>query len=679
MDMPTSIVPPAGGKRRAPKARTMTAKDWKKYEDRLKQFERQLKVKVQKMKLERNSKPGDRRAVIRHIQHRMIINKNCSRVRIRGHEISAEKLGRWFKDFAPQFSFMPARSPSPLPSCISMYTSSQFGSPGLTNTRLLAGLPTTGLIKPNDESSAVIERLLKYAGTPTNAIQNFEARSVFNDLQTILPDDHNHEKIRSYWQMSLSLWNPRVEDDLMRVRNMMNMNLGAIKIDKIAGKAYPKEFSAARIVVLPSQARSRVVVDFTPGLDPWAKIIYQATIPRGSRVFQIIESGNLHRLMEVIQEGTASLTDRDEDGCSLLNVYADILLKKVQTLMQLSAIYVLWIVWDPSIQSYGGAGVWDDSLVRYIIDGSLEDLRHVLDYGRVFLDLKKSRYIHKIADCCGYAYSDALSIVDKAITLIKRGIDISSRINGGDTVLHTILRCEREHEQYSRNKAWRSGGLWAWEVSLKAPKDLIMACISAGADVYVKNDAGETPSMIAQAYGRVKEWSEALTECGFYAPSVLGYSDSKSSSEEFVYERQKSKLSFDEFCRKREREPQIKEGRDPSYNDQLCDEGSGDESSGDVGCSTSNEEPTAEDATVLSNNHDDTELNVSTEEMDQDSALSGFKNAEDMSSETFTTGIDLGTGSFTDGMDFGYDDLAASQPDFLGASFDFDAYLNEMM
>ncbi|CAG8952002.1 hypothetical protein HYFRA_00000738 [Hymenoscyphus fraxineus] len=832
MDMPTTIVPPAGGKRRAPKARTMTAKDWKKYEDRLKQLyadegksykelvvimnhetgrcltERQLKAKVQKMKLERNSKPGDRRAVVRHIQHRMIINKNCGHVRMRGHEISAEKLSRWINEFAPQFSFMPARSPSPLPSCISIYTSSQLGSPELANTRLLAGtLPTTGMTKANDESSAVIERLLKYARTPTNEIRKFEARSVFNDLQTILHDDYITREICRYSQIYLNSWNPRVEDDLMRVRNMMNMNQGVIKIDttrtipstsssmaysnfktsrryhryaawktpygrvetsfwtnldnpntESAKNPYPKDFSAARIVVLPSQARSRVVVDFTPGLDPWAKITYQATIPKSSRVFQIIESGNLHQLMEVIQEGTASLTDRDENGCSLFNyaifyshpdlcqflvdkgadvnaVECDInLVDPVHSLSGISrsvtdeetrarAVQCTNICYtnfaDPSIETYVGSGEWIDCLNMYIIDGSLEDLRHILNYGGVFLDLKKSKYIHMIANICGYVYSEALSIVDKAITLIKRGIDISSCDSDGSTVLHVILRCKRFHEEATKKEAWRKGHLWSWRVSLKAPKDLLIACISAGADVYAKNNDGKTPTTIAQMYGRVKEWSEALTECGFYAPGVLAYSDPQSSSEELLYERRTSKLSFDEYCRKREREPRIKEGWDPSYNDELWkrgdgtgDEGSGDESSEDFTCPTSNEEPTTENAMVHSSNHEDAAPNVSTEEMEQDYALSGFGSTEDMSSETFMTGIDFGTesfgdgmdfafsgfqkaddisietfmtgidfgtGSFSDGMDFGYDELAASQLDFSGDSFDLDACLNDMI
>jgi hypothetical protein len=63
-----------------------------------------------------------------------------------------------------------------------------------------------------------------------------------------------------------------------------------------------------------------VVFDFNPCLDPSATITYQATIPNNSEVFGIAESGKVKDLIELFQNGAASLNDRDEEGRSILNV-----------------------------------------------------------------------------------------------------------------------------------------------------------------------------------------------------------------------------------------------------------------------------------------------------------------------------------------------------------------------
>jgi hypothetical protein len=64
----------------------------------------------------------------------------------------------------------------------------------------------------------------------------------------------------------------------------------------------------------------RVVVDLAPRLDPTTTITYQAMIPNDSAVFKIARSGKVTDLIELFEKGTASLTDRDEQGGSLLSV-----------------------------------------------------------------------------------------------------------------------------------------------------------------------------------------------------------------------------------------------------------------------------------------------------------------------------------------------------------------------
>lgn len=57
-----------------------------------------------------------------------------------------------------------------------------------------------------------------------------------------------------------------------------------------------------------------------PRLDPFASITCQAKIPNNSEVFKIVKHGKLEDLLKAFENKTARLTDRDEEGRSLLNV-----------------------------------------------------------------------------------------------------------------------------------------------------------------------------------------------------------------------------------------------------------------------------------------------------------------------------------------------------------------------
>jgi hypothetical protein len=79
----------------------------------------------------------------------------------------------------------------------------------------------------------------------------------------------------------------------------------------------------ARVAIVPDYSKSspfRVVFDFTPYLDPKPKITYQAMIPNYSEIFRLIKSGQLEEFIKALDQGTASLTDRDEQGRTLLSV-----------------------------------------------------------------------------------------------------------------------------------------------------------------------------------------------------------------------------------------------------------------------------------------------------------------------------------------------------------------------
>jgi len=64
----------------------------------------------------------------------------------------------------------------------------------------------------------------------------------------------------------------------------------------------------------------RIILDLDSCLNPSARITYQATRPNDSEIFSIVKYGKLEDLLKVLEEKTASLTDRDEEGRSLLNV-----------------------------------------------------------------------------------------------------------------------------------------------------------------------------------------------------------------------------------------------------------------------------------------------------------------------------------------------------------------------
>jgi hypothetical protein len=65
------------------------------------------------MKLERNVKAKERKAVVKHIQHRShAVGKKSSHVRVRGHKINQEKLFRWAKEILMDQPSMSANPPS---------------------------------------------------------------------------------------------------------------------------------------------------------------------------------------------------------------------------------------------------------------------------------------------------------------------------------------------------------------------------------------------------------------------------------------------------------------------------------------------------------------------------------------------------------------------------------------
>jgi hypothetical protein len=186
------------------------------------------------MKLERNVKAPDRKAVMKHIQRRANTAGKGSKVRIRGHKINHEKLSRWVKENVTGPVSIPANPPSrefsretapatliviALPSYISIYTHSVCDTltkeslASLKHQRLADGLSAA-----SDLTSTPIQRLLRYAQDLERVIDSRKARAVFNDLQLILRNKYMIGKAPDG-----DNWNPSVEKDITQVRNLMNV------------------------------------------------------------------------------------------------------------------------------------------------------------------------------------------------------------------------------------------------------------------------------------------------------------------------------------------------------------------------------------------------------------------------------------------------------------------------
>lgn len=65
------------------------------------------------MNLEKNAKANERKAVVKHLQHREhVIGKKNSKVRVKGHDINQERLFRWVKENLIDLPYMMANPPS---------------------------------------------------------------------------------------------------------------------------------------------------------------------------------------------------------------------------------------------------------------------------------------------------------------------------------------------------------------------------------------------------------------------------------------------------------------------------------------------------------------------------------------------------------------------------------------
>jgi len=139
---------------------------------------------------------------------------------------------------------------------------------------------------------------------------------------------------------------------------------------------------------------------------------------------------------------------------------------------------------------------------------------------------------------------------DKLALLLSRGADVYAHDDNGDTCLHIVMQYDRHREISGRVFQNTVNATYDGEL-----KDILLLLMTAGADVYARNNNGKTPSEIARFWNQEREWREALEECGYDPDEVENAEEksvSRSSGTDFAETPlQRPFLSFAEYLERR--------------------------------------------------------------------------------------------------------------------------------
>lgn len=92
--------------------------------------------------------------------------------------------------------------------------------------------------------------------------------------------------------------------------------------------------------------------------------------------------------------------------------------------------------------------------------------------------------------------------------------------------------------------------------------DVLMVLLTAGADVYATTKCGRTVSYFARKHGYGDLWRQVLGECGYDTRPPLIFCRPHFglyALHEEICPRQRCKLSFEEYCRRRSLSPRFEE------------------------------------------------------------------------------------------------------------------------
>jgi hypothetical protein len=190
-----------------------------------------------------------------------------------------------------------------------------------------------------------------------------------------------------------------------------------------------------------------------------------------------------------------------------------------------------------------------------------------------------------LAKTCRYPFSVTFEVIEKAILLLRFGADITYLDEQTNNILHCILQATPDDRLIGRETQAETlmtaiCNCGRCNAKFWNPRQLLEAAVSKGANIYAINEFGKTPTMIAEKYNRDKEWAKALEACGIDVNEVMlhkkawesvldelddEYQDCSPDEKAKVAEgfnssfwnsghlHQKSSLSFEEFCKQRDR------------------------------------------------------------------------------------------------------------------------------
>jgi hypothetical protein len=153
----------------------------------------------------------------------------------------------------------------------------------------------------------------------------------------------------------------------------------------------------------------------------------------------------------------------------------------------------------------------------------------------------------------GSCYEDVgfYDTADKFVLLIQRGAYIHARDADGKNCLHILME---------------NGG----PTHREQMYDVLMVLLTAGLDIYATTKCGQSVSNFARKHGYADLWRQVLAECGYDTRPFLVFSRSHLdlyALHEEVCPRQRCKLSFEEYCRRRSLSSRFKELDSDDEND----------------------------------------------------------------------------------------------------------------
>ncbi|ERF68622.1 hypothetical protein EPUS_07183 [Endocarpon pusillum Z07020] len=376
-----------------------------------------------------------------------------------------------------------------------------------------------------------------------------------------------------------------------------------ISNDSSTGDPTPEETFSAEMVLTPASRtnlRTKIILGVSQQWTNTSSILstpilsFRSIVPESSEIFDIVRYGTVCDLHQALSRGSASLTDCDPDGRSLLNYAVTALRPKMvrflteagadvnsveRDLFGDSCPALLWSIYndfqsgaeelylraeciklllargaDPSMMfedpglnlSVFRLGLWRSSLA--ILRAYLNSESPFIGPNSLGTDNSDSFPLGELAYIHTLNCVEDFETPNKIALLLARGADVNRRDSLGNNCLHAVLNYP--------DHSWRRKEDPEGQAELR---DILMLMITAGADVYAVNDDEETVSRVARDSGHCRIWVEVLEACGFSSYKVTrgddaeyGWSSALDNSFSRLPARPTSKLSFAEYLEQRE-------------------------------------------------------------------------------------------------------------------------------